>query len=207
MSGDLTAESTEGKGSTFTLWLPAGDAADIDAAIGAGESPVESSGESSRVLPLVRYSGARLVEDIDRIVAQVTTRMRADPLIPRAETISIRVLEDHFHTYLMDVGRSLEMLETPMREAREFLRDGSEIQRLISERHGVQRYRLGWSEEALRREFDIIRQVVLEHVREVAASTPAASDAEVLGVIGVMIDLGERVSVRSYRLAASSEIR
>src|SRR3712207_7263161 len=36
------------------------------------------------------------------------------------------------------------------------MQDGVEIQRLIAERHGVQRARLGWTEETLRRECEIL---------------------------------------------------
>src|SRR3712207_8720142 len=45
------------------------------------------------------------------------------------------------------------------------MQDGIEIQRLIAERHGAQRARLGWTEETLRRECEILSEEVERALR------------------------------------------
>ena len=201
MAGDLTVRSRASEGSVFTLWLPASD--DVAEPRSA---PPESEAPSARPT-LSSRRGELMLDGMDRIIAVTVARLRADPGIPGAESLGVADLEDHLRTYLTDVGNALNVLESMAGDTKEFIRDGSEIQRLISERHGVQRYRLGWSEESLRREFAILRQAVFEHMRVAGEVIDERREHDALGVLGVMLDLAERVSVRSFRLAASSEIR
>jgi hypothetical protein len=83
------------------------------------------------------------------------------------------------------------------------MRDGTAIHRLIAERHGRQRHRLGWTEDADRREFEILREEVERAVRR-------HSDAAVEEVIALLmryIEHAERISLRGWRLATTADSR
>src|SRR5215210_5998611 len=43
--------------------------------------------------------------------------------------------------------------------------DGTAIQRTLGERHGKQRFRLGWREEELKRDFEILREELSAAIR------------------------------------------
>ena len=61
------------------------------------------------------------------------------------------------------------------REESLLLTDGSHIQRLIAELHGRQRYRMGWTEAALHREYEILDDEVASLVKKHAS--PAGASA------------------------------
>ena len=67
-----------------------------------------------------------------------------------------------FACLLADVGGALVVMEESKGLPSQTLADAVEIQRLISERHGAQRQRLGWSESVLRRELHMIIREELE---------------------------------------------
>ena len=79
------------------------------------------------------------------------------------------------------------------------LRDGTSIQQLVAERHGAQRFRLGWPEEAVVREHTVLREVL-------SAALAADSTAEQRAVVHRFIEQAERVSLRGYRDAARAEV-
>jgi hypothetical protein len=84
------------------------------------------------------------------------------------------------------------------------------IQRVVCERHGAQRARLGWSEQELRREFTILREELAAAVRHRAPGvlpgpTAAARQGEVeraLEVLGTFLSLAERLSLEGFRRTA-----
>jgi hypothetical protein len=84
------------------------------------------------------------------------------------------------------------------------MRDGTEIRRLISERHGVQRYRLGWSEEALVREFALLR----ERIDAVLAARglPAALMPHARTILAGATRQAEEISLRSFRSASRPSV-
>jgi PAS domain S-box-containing protein len=158
MGGDLTVESTPGQGSRFALWLPA---------------TTESAAEPADVLrwpdragevPGLAEVGRIVAEDADELVQALAERLRVDPEVTGAHQLDRAQLEDHISTFLLDIGKSLITLDEGGGEPA-LMRDGSDIQRLISERHGEQRRRLGWTSEAVRREFALLRELVEAHVR------------------------------------------
>jgi PAS domain S-box-containing protein len=183
MGGDLTLESTPGEGSRFALWLPA---------------TTESAAEPADVLrwpdragevPGLAEVGRIVAEDADELVQQLAERLRADPAIPGARELDRAQLEDHTSTFLLDIGKSLITLDEGGGEPA-LMRDGSDIQRLISERHGDQRRRLGWTAEAVRREFDLLRELVEAHVHQRAS-----------GDVGVSITILRRLLERAEQIA------
>jgi hypothetical protein len=61
----------------------------------------------------------------------------------------------------------------------ELLRDGAQAQRLMSELHGAQRYRLGWREEDIERETTYLIAAVESTIRAgETAAVEAASDSK-----------------------------
>jgi hypothetical protein len=115
------------------------------------------------------HVGELLRTNIEDLLARYVTRLRGDPLIPMAKTLARPLLEDHAMSFLSDVFQTLVILEKARsldaRDEAELLEDGTEIQRLVSDLHGRQRHRLGWTENALQREYQIIVEEVESHAR------------------------------------------
>ena len=84
-------------------------------------------------------------------------------------------------TLLSDIAQTLVIIGEAGPDAAVLLRDGSAIQRVVAETHGARRHAMGWSIEALRRELDILRDVIVNGVRvtpvtvERILKTPLAS--------------------------------
>ena len=83
-------------------------------------------------------------------------------------------------------------------DAADLIRDGTEIQRLISKLHGLQRARLGWSEAAVRREFAILRTVLTEIVRRRVAQEEVDL-GEAFDVLNRFLQHAEEISLRGWR--------
>jgi hypothetical protein len=133
---------------------------------------------------------------LESLITVVVERIRADSAIPMAAGLRTSQVTDHLSTLLADIAGALIVIEESGGEASPLLADGMEIQRLVSERHGAQRIRLGWTESSMRREFMIIRE---ELGRVVRASIPhgsplQAGDAE--ATINRFLDQAEYLSVR-----------
>jgi PAS domain S-box-containing protein len=202
MGGDLTVKSAVGKGSTFTLWMPAASpSAEENGRTTALDGTTAASPEAQR-------KDSRLLEDLDEIVAALVGRLRTDPATAAARGASDGDLENHYKTYLTDVAQALGMLEEASSnalaraESLDRIRDGTEIQRLIAERHGAQRFRLGFSEGQLLREYDMLREEVEASVQRHAAANGAGDQVEeALSLIRSLINQATRTSLRSFRLA------
>ncbi len=132
--------------------------------------------------------GVRLRENVEQVVERYVARMRTDPKIPLAADLPTPMLEDHAMTFLGDLFQTLVVHEKADqiqdRDESELLKDGNRIQHLISELHGRQRHRVGWTETALQREYDIFTEEVealaRRHAREVESGVPLESALDVL---------------------------
>jgi hypothetical protein len=131
--------------------------------------------------------------------------MRRDPLTPGAAKLDAGDLEDHASSLLADLGQALVVLETSTEDPVELLRDGTEIQRVVADLHGAQRARLGWTEEALSREWRILWEEIEATVRR---TMPPPGDAELdagLTALRRMVEHAERVSRVGMRRALSRQ--
>jgi PAS domain S-box-containing protein len=202
LNGDVTLESAPAMGSAFTLWLPS-------AGVAASERP-ESTGErappAKRLaavlsMPGLTELGALLLRENDRLLEALVGRLRADPLIPDAKRLRTAPLEDHAVTLLSDIAQTLVIIGEAGPDAAALLRDGSAIQRVIAETHGARRHAMGWGIEALRRELDIFRDVVMSIVR---AHTRGTEDhpEDAAGVLIHLIDRAATISRRSWHRVA-----
>ncbi|HEX8212321.1 MAG TPA: PAS domain S-box protein [Longimicrobium sp.] len=166
MGGDLSLRSVPGEGSCFTLWL----------------STPAAAAEPEAVASVARV-GELLQRALDALVAGYVARMRADPAIPEARELSRVDLEDHTAAFLAALAQALVILDEAGESDAEshLLRDSADFRHMLSARHGVQRARLGWTEHALRREYEIlteeIRALVRRGVPPEAARATGALDA------------------------------
>ena len=201
MGGDLTVKSELGHGSAFTLWLPASrrtDAGEVEA-VRAHEDPAGARA-ILRVQGL-RDVGEALRDEIHHILDAYNDRLRAEPSLPEAHVMRRPELEDHAMSLLADFAQSLVMLEGAGDEAASILRDGSAIQRIVAERHGLRRYAQGWRQEALERDQEIMRDEIQRAVRARLRSS-GTDVADALGVLTRLIDKSGEISLAAWRQAA-----
>ncbi len=193
MEGDLTVRSTLGRGSCFSLWLPA--AAESE----AGEADRRWPHAPARLSGLAEV-GRSLARVAEPVVEELARRLVDDPAVPSARQTDRVQLQDHAATFLVDIGLALVTLDEAGGEPA-LMRDGTEIQRVITERHGAQRARIGWSEDELRREFQVLREVVGPRVRSEGRSLEGVDVDAALGVLDRLLQQAELVSLRGFRLA------
>jgi hypothetical protein len=200
MGGDLTVRSEVGRGSTFTLWLPA------DTSAKSVEPVATIAGKNVAVQRQVEglgRVGRALLNAIERTVEAVVDRVRNDPNLSVAAGLKFSQLADHLGAMLADVGGALMVMEEAKGAASPTLADAVEIQRLISERHGTQRQRLGWTESAVRREFMILREEVERVVRNASEFGNPLPVEDGIAVIGGFLDQAEYIAVRSLNAGRS----
>lgn len=209
MGGDLTVESEVGRGSTFALWLPVGMRLDSDASalehatpvIEPDVSPTEARpGESRPTEHQIRGLAevANLVlSQLHHVMESIVSRIRCDPAIETAKGLRTTQVADHLSTLVADVLSALAVMEEASGNPSPMLADAMEIQRLIAERHGAQRARLGWTEQSMRREFMIIREELHRFVREAVPPDGDLAVADAIGALGRFVDQAEYVAARA----------
>ena len=162
MGGDLTVESTEGEGSTFTLWLATPKRSGAVTPASFATEPAPPGAPSARLVDV----GIFLREQIDDLMDTFMARLRdAAPALPGATTLTRALLEDHFPAYLADVAQQLVIVGESRGQASELFRDGARIQHVIADQHGRQRVALGWSESHIEQEHMLLLEELDERLR------------------------------------------
>ena len=197
MGGDLTVESTLGSGSTFTLWLPAARP-NL-----SGQTPTSVprlSGREPRVQGLAEV-GAGVLREIDSIVDAFVSRLRHEPSMAAAKGLRYSQLADHAPTLLADIASALIIIEESEGGPSSLLADATDIQRYVAERHGAQRARLGWTLEALAREYDILRDELERMVHRCFLGESGGRIDESLTVMRRQLEQSAATSARSLERA------
>jgi hypothetical protein len=204
MGGDLTVDSRPGEGSAFTLWLPTpaqtGEPVDAEP---ANEELLRHRERVRGVSPI----GKRLLQDVSAIAESYVQRLRQMRLVPHVAELSDSVLQDHIASLVADLAQTLVLLEDAGGDGVELLRDGSAIQRTIADRHGLQRQRIGWTDQALDAEFDILGDVIEAVARVAAQEDPAADADRAMELVSGFLQQVLRGSVRTYRMAVRAATR
>jgi hypothetical protein len=166
----------------------------------------------------LRAVAEAVLGELERVLHAYVARLRSDPSTPSAHGAVDAQVEDHLASFLADLAAFLYHLDAsngetggvPPGEPTAAVQDSTAIQRVVSERHGAQRARLGWSEQEMRREFTILREELAAAVRRRAPGAlpgpTAARRGEVeraLAVVGAFVTVAERLSVESFRRAGS----
>ena len=201
MGGDLTVMSELGEGSTFTLWLPA------DTSAKKVEHAQTIAGESvalQREVEGLSDVGRSLLRAMESAIEAIVDRIRGDPNLNVAAGLKFSQLADHLAAMLADISGALVVMEEAQGAASPTLADAVEIQRLISERHGAQRQRLGWTESAVRREFMIMREELEKVVRNASEFGDPLPVEDGIAVIGGFLDQAEYIAVRALNAGRRS---
>jgi hypothetical protein len=214
MGGDLTVESVVDKGSSFHLWLPA------DVSKEEATPALEVSSPTTETISGARRKSRRpealgdlrglgkvaqgLLTELEPLVSSVVERIRCDPSMRIAAGLRTSQVTDHLSTMLADIAGALIVVEEVAGEPSPLLADAMEIQRLVSERHGAQRARLGWTEAALRREFMLIREEVEHVVRRAVPREGPLSVEDALSAVNRFVDQAEYIGVRTLEKGSTS---
>ena len=198
MNGDLTVESKLGEGSSFTLWLPA---AQPEQSRMSQRQRAVLSGHDPRVQGLADI-GETMLRETESIIDAFVSRLRREEVAPAASRLRFSQVANHVAALLADVAESLIVLEDSGGHPTPLMQDGIEIQRLIAERHGAQRARLGWTEATLKRECEILSEEVERALRHRLGDAGGRID-EAIAVIRRQLDEATRIGMRSLQRAKS----
>jgi hypothetical protein len=89
------------------------------------------------------------------------------------------------------------IIEESRGEPSSIIADGTAIRRMISDRHGVQRARLGWTVDALRREHALLRAEVEGAIQRRFLGEREGRIAEAIRVIDQLVMDAEACAVRA----------
>ena len=205
MRGDVTVESTPGHGSRFSLWLPAIEAEDV--ASNRGDDTVGAGVHASRTRGLAEFGDA-LLHETNGILDAFAAQLRREPVSPAAPSLRPSQLVDHVGAMLADIAGALVALDESEGTPSTLLSDTADIQRFISDRHGSQRARLGWTAAALDRECAILREHIERTLRRCFCNVNQAAQLdEALAIIRRYLDQSTRTAQRALTRAAHSRTR
>jgi PAS domain S-box-containing protein len=200
MGGDITVQSAVGEGSIFTLWLHGG---------ASNEKPAQPPEHSmlAEAAPAVDVAAVRtlaqaLLNSVDDIARTYVQRVREDPNVPDLSAVGEPHIRDHADTVVAEIVRAAQLLSETRGRASDLLRDGAEIQRLLAELHGAQRYRLGWTESEVARDVDLLCAQIVDTIDSVEGDGDAAAFA--VDIVRKIMEQWKQTSVRGYRFAKSA---
>ena len=199
MSGRLTVRSEVGRGSVFTLWVPVANAATQTVSTVVPRLRPETH-RAARMRGLSE-AGEALARGMARLVGSFVSRLREEPTMFGAQSLRFSQLADHIGSFVADLAIVLIAAEEQSGEPSSVVADGTDIQRLIAERHGAQRAHLGWSESALRREWKILVEEIEFSLRRRLHDSQDAAVADALAVIRRLVDQSAELSCRAWSRA------
>lgn len=203
MHGDVTVRSEDGKGSSFTVWLPAAPGTTQPPAQGA-PGPADAAAAKPPLHRAVADVGELLLGEIDGVVSGFVERLRSERIVPAAETLRFSRLANQAAAYVADVAAVLIAAEEARGQPSTVIADASELQRFVADRHGLQRAKLGYSRAALTREWAILREEIERVIRHASSSVPEPAVGEALALVERAIDQARQISERSL-IRASRE--
>jgi signal transduction histidine kinase len=239
MGGDITVSSDQGSRTTFTLWLPGATGSEATAGpeqvmdIPERKAPRGTSalsGVSSAPLDAAAYDvlqalSVRLAADAETIAERYVGALRSDRRFPGVMQLPTVQLRDHVTPFVGLLASQLMVIGETRGQAPDLLRDGGQIQRAMSELHGAQRFRLGWSEADIERETSLLLDEIvkaLQHAGDpgdaVRATSAAGGAAQAIPAESVnvatdyasvvarhVLEQSTRNSLRSYRFAKNAD--
>jgi hypothetical protein len=111
-------------------------------------------------------------------------------------------IRDHADTVVTEIVRAAQLLAETKGRASDLLRDGAEIQRLLAELHGAQRYRLGWTEGEIARDVDLLSEQMVDTIGTIDADPQAAEFT--VDIVRKIMEQWKQTSIRGYRFAKSA---
>jgi hypothetical protein len=165
----------------------------------------------------------RLAAKAETVAERYVVALRADGRFPGARTLPSVQLRDHATPFIGLIAAQLMIIGETRGEAPELLGDGAQVQRVMSELHGAQRHRLGWSETDIERENPLLSAEIERALRESlstagrdgestdAPDTPGPSSEAARAAVQYavaaarhMLEQGNRTTLRSYRFAKAT---
>ena len=202
MNGDVTVQSEVGVGSTFTLWLPAVERE----ADGTPAHDVRTEAPDDRLRGLIEIGGA-LQRGLEGVLEAFVARLRDEALSPSIASIRVTQLADHLGAYVATLATTLMAVEDARGQPSSLVAAGADILRMLADRHGAQRQRLGWTSSALEREWQLLSEEVHRVVRGCARTVAEPVVAEASQMIDRFIEQANEGSLRSFARAAAGERR
>jgi hypothetical protein len=134
-------------------------------------------------------------------------------------------LRDHATPFVALLASQLMVIGETRGQAHELLGDGGQLQRMMAELHGAQRHRLGWSEEDIVRETQLLVAEVERSVEDILAmplvdrplaTMPATGPHPSEGAVRVaaqyardvvrhVLDQATRTAIRAFRVSRASD--
>jgi hypothetical protein len=147
-------------------------------------------------------AGRGLRDAAHDVVDRFARRLRADPLLPSNIAHGTGDVEDHIASYVTDLAQALIAVADAEGDVGGLLRDGLNIQDVISRLHGQQRARLHWTQSMLVREFTILRGEIETVLRR---SSPGPTEvASAIALVNWLMGRAERITMQEWRAATGA---
>jgi len=188
MGGDLTVSSGEGKGSIFTVWLPA---------------PREPEEKRGPAMPSAarRDLGVAILESADATIERYTQRLENSGRITPAKGKSELQLRDMALSLLSAIAQILIVTGDGAERESAVVRDAHKILRMVAELHARQRRRLGWSEQEVRWDLDLLRDALKEVL--VSHDIVPSEDGDAWRAFNSLMEESARCGLKAWQDAAN----